>query len=84
MVTFVPTDASHNAESIPDMGPKGTAAFKVSMNKPVAFKVTKSGLYGGKFSMSMVALVQAGKVSSGERAHRQRCPALTIALTLVK
>jgi len=95
VVTFVPTDASHNAESIPGIAPKGTAAFKGAMNKPVAFTATKPGLYGVKclphLSMGMVALVQVGKVSSGDLANARavKLPALaakrmTAALTLVK
>lgn len=63
-VRFVPTDKTHNAQSIPGMIPAGATAFTGKINQPVSFKVDKPGLYGIKcaphLSMGMVALVQAG------------------------
>lgn len=63
-VRFVPTDKTHNAQSIPGMIPAGAVAFTGKINQPVSFKVTKAGLYGVKcaphLAMGMVALVQAG------------------------
>ncbi|URW76338.1 pseudoazurin [Sphingomonas donggukensis] len=63
-VRFVPTDMSHNAETIPTMLPAGVAPSVGGMNKEFVLTVTKPGLYGIKckphFSMGMVALVQVG------------------------
>lgn len=95
VVTFLPTDASHNAESIPIMAPKGTPPFKGVLNKQVAFTVTKPGLYGIKcaphLGMGMVALVQAGDVTPGDvvAARAIKLPPLaakrmTAALAMVK
>lgn len=70
VVKFVPTDLSHNAESIPTMAPARAPSFKGALNKPIALTVTERGLYGVKcaphLGMGMVALIQAGKVSSSE------------------
>lgn len=67
-VRFVPTDKTHNAQSIPGMMPLGTAPFVGKINQPISFKVTKPGLYGIKcaphLAMGMVALVQAGPKSA--------------------
>lgn len=64
-VRFVPTDLSHNAESIAGMIPAGATPFKGAMNKEVVVTVTKPGVYGVKcaphYGMGMVALITAGK-----------------------
>ncbi|CAN5369365.1 pseudoazurin [soil metagenome] len=71
-VHFVPTDPSHNAETIPTMLPAGVAPTKGAMNKEFILKVTTPGLYGIKclphYSMGMVALVQVGKGPSSNLA----------------
>lgn len=63
-VTFVPTDKSHNAESIAGMLPAGAAPFKGKMNQPVKVKFTKAGVYGYKclphYGMGMVGAVIVG------------------------
>ncbi|QJU59049.1 pseudoazurin [Sphingomonas sp. AP4-R1] len=63
-VHFMPTDAGHNAETIPGMLPDGVAAAKGAMGKEFVLTATKPGLYGIKclphFSMGMVALVKVG------------------------
>ncbi|MGU3574564.1 pseudoazurin [Brucellaceae bacterium C25G] len=63
-VTFVPTDPSHNAESMKDMMPEGAEAFKGKINKEVKVTFDKEGVYGIKclphFAMGMVALVVVG------------------------
>lgn len=72
VIHFEPTDAAHNAESIPSMMPAGATPFKGMMGKDVTVSVTKPGLYGVKcmphYTMGMVALVQVGKVSPAELA----------------
>jgi pseudoazurin len=64
-VNFVPTNPSHNAESITSMMPAGATPFKGATNKSVAVKFTKPGVYGVKclphFGLGMVALVEVGK-----------------------
>lgn len=63
-VRFVPTNPSHNAETIPTMLPDGVAPSSGGMNQAFVLKLEKAGLYGIKckphYSMGMVALVQAG------------------------
>lgn len=63
-VHFMPTDAGHNAETIPGMLPNGVADTKGAMGKEFVLTATKPGLYGVKclphFSMGMVALVKVG------------------------
>jgi len=72
VIHFQPSDAAHNAETIPTMLPAGAAPIKGMMSKEVTMTVTKPGLYGIKcmphFSMGMVALVQVGKVTSADIA----------------
>lgn len=63
-IRYVPTDPSHNAETIATMLPAGVAPSKGGMNKEWVLTVSKPGLYGVKcqphYSMGMVALVQVG------------------------
>ena len=64
-VTFVPTDKSHDAQSIKDMIPEGAEPFKGKMNEPITVAFAKEGVYGVKcaphYGMGMVALVVVGK-----------------------
>lgn len=63
-VKFVPTDKSHNAETIATMLPPGVTATKGKMNQEFVLQATAPGLYGIKclphYSMGMIALVQVG------------------------
>lgn len=63
-VTFVPTDPTHNAESISSMLPPGAAAFKGPLSKPLTVTFTKPGVYGYKctphYGMGMVGAVVVG------------------------
>lgn len=72
VIHFEPTDAAHNAESIPSMLPAGATAFKGVMGKDVSVTVSKPGLYGVKcmphYTMGMVALIQVGKVAPADLA----------------
>jgi len=67
VIHFVPSDPSHNAETLPSMLPSGAKPMKGMMSKDVSMIVTIPGLYGVKcmphYSMGMVALVQVGRVS---------------------
>ena len=64
-VTFVPTDKSHNAESIAGMIPAGAAPFKGKINQPLKVTFTKAGVYGYKclphYALGMVGVVVVGK-----------------------
>lgn len=66
VIRFMPTDPSHNAETIASLLPAGATPMKGVMNKDVSITVTTPGLYGIKcmphYSMGMVALIQVGKV----------------------
>jgi pseudoazurin len=72
VIHFLPTDPSHNAETMPTMLPAGATPMKGGMNKEAVITVTKAGLYGIKcmphYSMGMVALVQVGKVTPADIA----------------
>lgn len=71
-VTFVPTDKSHNAESIKGMIPEGAEPFKGKTNEAVTVTFDKDGVYGVKcmphYGMGMVALVVVGKPANVEEA----------------
>jgi pseudoazurin len=64
VIHFLPTDKSHDVQSIDAMLPEGVAPFKGEINKPYDLVVTAPGIYGIKcsphFSMGMVALIQVG------------------------
>jgi pseudoazurin len=66
-VRFVPTQPSHNAETIPAIWPVGAAPIKGEINKEVVLNVSMPGIYGIKcsphYSMGMVALVIAGNAN---------------------
>ena len=74
-VTFVPTDKSHNAESIAGMIPPGAAAFKGKMSQPLKVTFSKPGLYGYKclphYGMGMVGVVVVGNASSNLAAAQK-------------
>ncbi len=74
-VTFVPTDKSHNAESIAGMLPAGAQAFKGKMNQEVKVTFSKPGVYGYKclphYGMGMVGVVVVGN-PSGNLAGAQK------------
>ena len=74
-IRFVPSDPSHNAETIPNMLPAGVSPSAGQMNKEFVLKVSKPGLYGIKckphYTMGMVALVQVGKGPSENLAAAQ-------------
>ncbi|TGY89280.1 pseudoazurin [Marinicauda algicola] len=69
-VTFVATDPTHNAQSIPGMLPEGADGFTGRMNQDVSVTLTQEGVYGVKclphYGMGMVAVI---KVGEGEPAN---------------
>lgn len=74
-VTFVPTDKSHNAESIAGMLPPGAAPFKGKMNAPIKVTFSKAGVYGYKclphYGMGMVGVVVVGNPGTNLAAAQQ-------------
>jgi pseudoazurin len=63
-IKFVPTDKSHNAETVKGMLPDGAEAFKGKANTEITVTLTKEGVYGVKcaphYGMGMVALIVVG------------------------
>lgn len=63
-VTFIPTDKSHNAESVKDMFPDGAEAFKGKVNEAIKVTFTVPGAYVVKctphYSMGMAAVIVVG------------------------
>ncbi|PTE06948.1 pseudoazurin [Mesorhizobium helmanticense] len=72
-IKFVPTDKSHNAESIKGMIPDGAEAFKGKTNEEVTVTLGQEGVYGVKcaphYGMGMVALIVVGKPVNLEAAQ---------------
>lgn len=71
-VTFVPTNAGHNAESIAGMTPAGAQPFAGKINQELKVKFVKEGLYGYKClphgAIGMVGLIQVGKALNKTQA----------------
>ncbi|WP_338723345.1 pseudoazurin [Devosia sp. XK-2] len=63
-VTFIPTDKSHNVETIKDMLPEGAETFKGKVNEALEVTFDVPGLYGFKctphFAMGMVGAIAVG------------------------
>ena len=64
-VRFVPTDPSHNAETIRGMTPDGAKGFKGKINEEIVFTAEQDGVYGVKclphYGLGMVGLVVVGE-----------------------
>ncbi|PWG01750.1 pseudoazurin [Sphingosinicella humi] len=77
-VTFVPTDKSHNAESIAGMIPAGAQPFKGKMNQPIKVTFSKPGVYGYKclphYGMGMVGVVVVGDAGNLPAAQKVSHP----------
>lgn len=71
-VKFVPTDKSHNAESIPGMMPEGATPFVGKMSEEIDVTFKENGVYGvhckPHYGMGMVALVVVGEPSNIDAA----------------
>lgn len=63
-VRFVPTDKSHDAQSIPGMIPVGAQPFAGKVNEAITVAFDRAGVYGVKclphYGMGMVALISVG------------------------
>ena len=77
-VKFVPTDKSHNAESVPEMMPAGAEPFVGKMNEQVEITFKQEGVYGIKckphYGMGMVALVVVGAPGNLDAAAAAKHP----------
>lgn len=75
-ITFVPTDQSHNVQTIPGMFPEGAEPFQSKMNEKFTVTLTQEGVYGLKclphYAMGMVMLVQVGTPVNLEAAQEIR------------
>ena len=64
VIKFVPTDKSHNAQSVKNALPEGQKKFKGKMNKEIEYLVTETGLTAvvcqPHQTMGMVALIVVG------------------------
>lgn len=64
-VTFVPTDKTHNAETVKELVPDGAETFKGKINEQVTATFTAPGAYVIKclphMPMGMVALIVVGE-----------------------
>ena len=64
VIKFVPTDKSHNAQSVKNALPDGQKKFKGKMNKAIEYLVTEAGLTAvvcqPHQGMGMVALIVVG------------------------
>ena len=63
-VSFIPTDKSHNAETVKGMLPEGAEAFKSKVNETAKVTFTVDGTYVIKctphYSMGMAAVIVVG------------------------
>lgn len=77
-IRFVPTDKSHDAESIKGMLPEGTQPFKGKVNEEIVYEVTADGVYGVKctphYGMGMVMLIAVGAPTNLEEAKAVKHP----------
>lgn len=64
VIKFVPTDKSHNAQSVKNALPDGQKKFKGKMNKAIEYLVTEAGLTAvvcqPHQTLGMVALIVVG------------------------
>jgi pseudoazurin len=77
-VKFIPTDKSHNAETIREILPDGAEPFKGKVNEEIDVTFTVPGVYGVRclphFAMGMVALVVVDEPTNLEDAKAARLP----------
>jgi pseudoazurin len=79
VIRFVPTDPSHNAQSVRGALPEGQDDFRGRMNKVVEYTVTETGLTAvicqPHQSMGMVALIVVGNdLSNADQVLGARIP----------
>ncbi|MGH1331379.1 MAG: pseudoazurin [Paracoccaceae bacterium] len=77
-IRFVPTDKSHNAQSIDGMMPEGAEPFVGKINKEIEVTLDKEGVYGvmckPHYAMGMVMTIAVGEVTAPEGFLEGRIP----------
>ena len=77
-ITFVPTDKSHNVETIKGMIPEGAEAFRSKPSQEFSVTLDKEGVYGIKctphYGIGMVMVVQVGAGTNLEEAKSVKHP----------
>lgn len=77
-VKFVPTDKSHNVESIETMLPEGAIPFVGKLNEELTVTFDKPGVYGFKckphYGMGMVGIVAVGEAPNLDKAKAASYP----------
>lgn len=77
-IRFVPTDKTHNVETIKGMIPQGADVFKSKINEEFSVTLTEEGVYGIKctphYSMGMVMAVAVGEPGNLEEAKGVKHP----------
>lgn len=77
-IKFIPTDKSHNVESIAGMLPDGAEPFRSKMSQEFEVTLDKEGVYGIKctphYGMGMVMAVQVGAGSNLDAAKAVKHP----------
>lgn len=75
-IKFVPTDKSHNVETVKGMIPQGAEPFKSKMNEEFSVTLSAEGVYGVKcsphYGMGMVALIVVGEPVNAEEAKQAK------------
>ncbi len=79
IIRFIPTDKSHNAQSVKNAIPEGQEGFRGKINQVVEYEVTETGLTAvvclPHQSMGMVALIVVGDdLSNAEQILAARIP----------
>ncbi len=71
-VKFIPTDKTHNAETIPGMLPDGAQAIAGKVDEEVTVVFDKEGIYGIRckphYGMGMVAMIVVGQPVNEQQA----------------
>jgi pseudoazurin len=77
-ITFIPTDKSHNAETIPGMLPDGAEKFGSKPSEKHSLTLTSEGVYGIKclphYGMGMVFLAVVGRPVNLDAAKAVKHP----------
>lgn len=77
-VTFVPTDAYHNAEIIEGIIPDGAEPFAGELDERITITFTEPGVYGVKcdphYMMGMVAMIVVGEPVNLDAARAVEVP----------
>ncbi|WP_275076740.1 pseudoazurin [Providencia rettgeri] len=77
-IKFIATHKSHNAASIPELRPEGSALFKGKINEELEVPFDIPGFYGIQctphFSMGMVMVVKVGEANLPDNFRTYKAP----------